>query len=68
MANVQVTDTPGLLNRRDADRNAMERLTLACMAHLPTSILFVMDLTGAPTTPVQLHLCLWGCCLAARSI
>lgn len=42
-----MTDTPGLLNRRDEDRNAMERLTLACMAHLPTSILFVLDLTGA---------------------
>ena len=24
----------------------MERLTLACMAHLPSSVLFVMDLTG----------------------
>lgn len=44
---VQVTDTPGLLNRAEADRNAMERLTIACMAHLPTSILFVLDLTGA---------------------
>lgn len=42
----QVTDTPGLLDRPDQERNAMERLTLACLAHLPTSVLFVMDLTG----------------------
>ncbi|BDA42683.1 probable nucleolar GTP-binding protein 1 [Coccomyxa sp. Obi] len=42
----QVTDTPGLLNRAEEDRNAMERLTVACMAFLPTSVLFVMDLTG----------------------
>lgn len=43
---LQVTDTPGLLNRAEEDRNAMERLTVACMAFLPTSVLFVMDLTG----------------------
>ena len=42
----QVTDTPGLLNRPDSERNAMERLTLAALEHLPTAVLFVMDLTG----------------------
>ena len=42
----QVTDTPGLLCRRDEDRNDMERLTLASLEYLPTSVLFVMDLTG----------------------
>jgi GTPase Era involved in 16S rRNA processing len=41
-----VTDTPGLLNRTDDDRNAMERLTLATLQHLPTAVLFVTDLTG----------------------
>ena len=30
----------------------MERLTLACMAHLPTSVLFIMDLTGQCGTSV----------------
>ncbi len=30
----------------------MERLTLACMAHLPSSVLFVMDLTGQCGTSV----------------
>jgi nucleolar GTP-binding protein len=42
----QVTDTPGLLDREDPERNAMERLTLACVAHLPgAAVLFVADLT-----------------------
>ena len=30
----------------------MERLTLACMAHLPSSVLFIMDLTGQCGTSV----------------
>ena len=56
---LQVTDTPGLLNRAEEDRNAMERLTVACMAFLPTSVLFVMDLTGqcgtSPSTQWQIR-------------
>ncbi|KAK9909858.1 hypothetical protein WJX75_008488 [Coccomyxa subellipsoidea] len=55
----QVTDTPGLLNRAEEDRNAMERLTVSCMAFLPTSVLFVMDLTGqcgtSPATQWQIR-------------
>ena len=47
-----MTDTPGLLNRPDADRNAMERLTLASLQHLPTAVLFVADLTGQCGTSV----------------
>lgn len=46
------TDTPGLLNRAEEDRNAMERLTLACLQHLPTAVLFVVDLTGECGTTV----------------
>lgn len=49
----QVTDTPGLLNRRDEDRNAMELLTLASLQHLPTAVMFVMDLTAECGTSVQ---------------
>ena len=30
----------------------MERLTVACMAHLPSSVLYVMDLTGQCGTSV----------------
>jgi nucleolar GTP-binding protein len=48
-----VTDTPGLLNRVDADRNSMERLTLASVAHLPTAVLFVTDLTGLCGTKAE---------------
>jgi hypothetical protein len=43
----QITDTPGLLARPDPDRNAMERLTLATVAHLPAVVLFVADAVGA---------------------
>ena len=42
---LQVTDTPGLLDRPDAERNAMELLTLATLQHLPTAAIFVLDLT-----------------------
>jgi nucleolar GTP-binding protein len=49
----QVTDTPGLLNRRDEDRNAMELLTLASLQHLPTAVMFVIDLTAECGTSVQ---------------
>mmetsp|Transcript_39863 Transcript_39863/g.55383 ORF Transcript_39863/g.55383 Transcript_39863/m.55383 type:complete len:498 (+) Transcript_39863:146-1639(+) len=51
-----VTDTPGLLNREEEDRNAMERLTLASMKYLPTSVLFVTDLTGLCGTSAQAQL------------
>lgn len=48
----QVTDTPGLLNRLEESRNAMEKLTLASLQHLPTATLFVADLTGECGTTV----------------
>lgn len=48
----QVTDTPGLLHRPAPERNAMERLTLACLLHLPTTVVFVMDLTEECGTTV----------------
>lgn len=41
----QVTDTPGLLKRKDDDRNNLEKLTLAVLTHLPTAVLFVHDLS-----------------------
>jgi len=42
----QIMDTPGLLLREDDGYNAMERLTLAAVEHLPTSLVFVSDLSG----------------------
>lgn len=41
----QVTDTPGLLARPDEERNNIELLTISALEYLPTSILFVHDLT-----------------------
>jgi len=41
----QVTDTPGVLSRGDDERNKMELLTLAALDCLPTSVLFIIDLT-----------------------
>ncbi|KMZ59540.1 GTPase obg [Zostera marina] len=48
----QVTDTPGLLTRKDEERNNLEKLTLAVLSHLPTAVLFVHDLTGECGTSV----------------
>ena len=43
----QVMDSPGLLVRDSDDkRNEMESLTLAAMQHLPTAVMYVMDLSG----------------------
>jgi nucleolar GTP-binding protein len=42
----QVMDSPGLLVRPDDERNEMEALTLAAMQHLPTAVMYVMDLSG----------------------
>lgn len=43
----QVMDSPGLLVRPDGEkRNEMEALTLAAMQHLPTAVMYVMDLSG----------------------
>lgn len=42
----QVMDSPGLLVRAEAERNEMEELTLAAMRHLPTAVMYVLDLSG----------------------
>lgn len=42
----QIMDSPGLLVRPDEERNEMEALTLAAMQHLPTAVMYVMDLSG----------------------
>lgn len=39
-------DTPGLLDRSYEDRNEMEKLTFASLAHLPSAVIFVIDPTG----------------------
>ena len=45
-ARFQVMDTPGLLDRPVEDRNEMEKLTFASLAHLPTAVIFVIDPSG----------------------
>jgi nucleolar GTP-binding protein len=43
----QVMDSPGVLLRQEGvQRNEMEELTLAAMKHLPTAVMYVMDLSG----------------------
>jgi nucleolar GTP-binding protein len=42
----QVMDTPGLLDRPIEERNEMEKLTFASLAHLPTAVIFVIDPSG----------------------
>eukprot|EP00899_Mesostigma_viride_P003617 jgi/Mesvir1/13256/Mv12235-RA.1 len=49
----QVTDTPGLLYRPDADRNDMEKLTLAALTHLPSAVVFVHDRSGLCGTSID---------------
>jgi hypothetical protein len=49
---LQITDTPGLLQRPDEYRNKMELLTLAALQHLPSSVVFVADLTEECGTSV----------------
>lgn len=48
----QVMDTPGLLQRCDDYRNKMELLTLAALQYLPSSVMFVADLTEECGTSV----------------
>lgn len=42
----QVMDTPGVLARDELERNPMEGLTLAAVEHLPSAVVYVMDLSG----------------------
>lgn len=45
----QVMDSPGILVRppeEEYKRNEMEELTIAAMKHLPTAVMYVMDLSG----------------------
>lgn len=60
----QIMDTPGVLSRPDEDRNEMEALTLASMQHLPTAVVFVMDLSGLSGSQSSLENQVWktfGC-------
>ena len=47
-----VTDTPGLINRAEEDRNKIEMLAIATLEHLPTCVVFVTDLSGLSGTSI----------------
>jgi len=49
----QITDTPGLLDRPQEERNSMEKLTLAVLEHLNSTAIFVVDLTEGCGTSLQ---------------
>ena len=48
----QILDTPGLLDRPMAKRNAMERQAISALAHLANGVLFVLDPTETCGYPV----------------
>lgn len=55
---VQVVDTPGLLDRPDAKRNAVERQAVAALRHTADAVLFLLDPTpmSGYTMEEQMHL------------
>ena len=50
---LQVMDTPGLLDRPDAQRNNIEKHGLAALEHLSPSIMFVTDGSGTSGYPLE---------------
>ena len=50
---IQVLDTPGLLDRPMADRNAMERQAIAALAHVASGVLFLLDPTESCGYPLD---------------
>jgi nucleolar GTP-binding protein len=42
---VQVVDTPGLLDRRDEERNPVERHAIAALKHTADAVLFLIDMS-----------------------
>jgi len=54
----QVIDTPGILDHPLEDRNTIEMTAITALAHLPASVLFVLDISEmcGYTLPVQVAL------------
>ena len=50
---IQVMDTPGLLDRPDADRNDMEKQGIAALDYLEPVIVFLTDLSGTSGYSVE---------------
>ncbi|WP_248895360.1 NOG1 family protein [Haloplanus halobius] len=54
----QIIDTPGLLDRPEADRNEIESQAVSALAHLADAVLFVVDASGACGYPLEDQLAL----------
>ena len=56
---IQVLDTPGLLDRPDAERNNIEKQGLAALEHLAPAIVFVTDASGTSGYPLEVQQAPW---------
>jgi len=54
----QIIDTPGLLDRPEADRNDIERQAVSAVEHLADCVLYVVDASGACGYPLDVQLAL----------
>ena len=52
----QLVDTPGLLDRPPAERNAIERQAASALAHVADGILFLVDPSGTCGYPLEAQL------------
>lgn len=53
---IQVIDTPGLLDRPLSERNEIERMAIAALRHLANAIVFVADFSGHSGYPIESQL------------
>jgi nucleolar GTP-binding protein len=54
----QIVDTPGLLDRPEADRNDIERQAVSAVEHLGDAVIFVVDASEACGYPLSAQLAL----------
>jgi nucleolar GTP-binding protein len=54
----QIVDTPGLLDRPEAERNDIERQAISALTHLADAVLFLVDASGECGYPVDVQLAL----------
>ena len=52
----QIVDTPGLLDRPEAERNGIERQAVSALTHLADAVLFVVDASGDCGYPLDSQL------------
>ncbi|MFD1598694.1 NOG1 family protein [Halobellus rarus] len=52
----QIIDTPGLLDRPEAERNDIERQAVSAIEHLADAVVFVLDASGACGYPLDAQL------------